>query len=83
MCVCMVSQVLQLSADGTPVAALTTAPLPVDLVMPYQTGHTDQTTFVDTDHFPIIIAVICVLVLVVIIFIIACIVYKAKKNRMW
>ena len=64
-------------------AALTVDPLPADLVMPYQTGSTDHTTFADTDHFPIIIAIICILILIITVFVIACVVYKAKKKRKW
>ncbi|XP_076447691.1 protocadherin Fat 4-like [Babylonia areolata] len=79
-------QVLQQSPDGTPVAGLTTAPLPVELVMPYSSGDPQPSTnpFTSTRlHFPLLVAVLCLLFIVVCVFVIGCLVYRAKRRRRW
>ncbi|KAL8603768.1 hypothetical protein ACOMHN_024384 [Nucella lapillus] len=77
-------QVLQQSPDGSPLSGLTGDSLSVTMVMPYLTGEPEESTpFTLTPYFPIIVAIICLLLVVICIFLICCFIYRNQRKRDW
>lgn len=74
---------LQQSPDGTPVAALTSDPVPIDLVMPYVGSGSSDIDLVHSQYFPVILAFAAFFVVAIVVIIVVCLVYKHKRKKRW